>query len=109
MSRNHVAAQEAISEARAHLWAAVKLDQGRRAMEGDIEGANSRLETASEWLRRGEVPEARREISDALELLHREQSRLIAEVLDALATRSVSCRQSTGTSRAVRKYGLELG
>lgn len=42
MSDQYIAAQEAISEARAHLWAAVKIDAGRRAMEGDIESANSR-------------------------------------------------------------------
>jgi hypothetical protein len=84
MNSQHIAAQEAISEARAHLWAAVNIDPGRRAMEGDIESADTRLESASAWLRGGDVAEARDEIAEALELLRTEESRLIAEDLDAL-------------------------
>jgi hypothetical protein len=84
MNSHHIAAQEAISEARAHLWAAVKIDGGSRDMEGDIESADFRLQSASEWLRRGDVAEAQREVAEALELLRTEESRLIAEDLDAL-------------------------
>jgi hypothetical protein len=84
MTSQHIAAQEAISEARAHLWAAVKIDAGSRAMVGDIESADTRLESASAWLRRGDVAEARREVAEAVERLHTEQSRLIAEDQDAL-------------------------
>lgn len=77
MSDQYIAAQEAISEARAHLWAAVKIDAGRRAMEGDIESANSRLEDALDWLRRGDVVEARGEVAEALGFLRTDTSRLI--------------------------------
>jgi hypothetical protein len=76
--------QEAITEARAHLWAAVKIDAGRRALEGDIESAFGRLESASGWLRRDDIPNARREIAEALDLLRTPESRSIAGDTDAL-------------------------
>jgi hypothetical protein len=81
MSSHHIAA---ISEARAHLWAAVKINAGRCAMEGDIARADIRLRSASEWLRGGDVAEARDDIAEGLELLRSEQSRFIAEDPDAL-------------------------
>jgi hypothetical protein len=79
MHSHHIAAQAAISEARAHLWAAVKIGAGRRAMEGDIERADSRLQSAREWLRGGDDAEALDEIAAAIELLRTEESRFIAE------------------------------
>lgn len=41
---SHIAAQEEINEARACIWRAVKIDPGRRALEGDIESAYNLLE-----------------------------------------------------------------
>jgi hypothetical protein len=79
MPDDHVAAHEAISKAREHLVAAVTLDLGRLAMEGDIEDADSRLGAASDWLRDGDVAEARREVSEAIELLRTSQSDFIAK------------------------------
>jgi hypothetical protein len=79
-----IEAQEALSETRAHLLAAVKIDAGRRALEGDIESAYLALEIASDWLRRGDTLNARREVTDALELLRSPQSRLIAQDAGAL-------------------------
>jgi hypothetical protein len=79
-----VAAQETINEARACIVQAVKIDAGRRALEGDIESAYERLEEARDAIGRGDIAWARSAVAEALELLRSDESRLIAEDHDAL-------------------------
>jgi hypothetical protein len=79
-----LAAQEEINKARASIWRAVKIDQGRRALEGDIESAFHRLAEAGGWLKRDDIAQAQSTVAEAVELLSTEQSRLIAEDHDAL-------------------------
>jgi hypothetical protein len=85
MSSDHIAARETISEARAALLRAVKIDSGRRALEGDIEDAYNRLDEARAAVERpNDVAYARNAVSEALALLRTDESRLIAEDTDAL-------------------------
>jgi hypothetical protein len=79
------AACETINEARACLMHAVRMDAGRRAMEGDVESAYERLEEARDALERDDYPWARRAVDEALELLRTEESRRIVEDVSALA------------------------
>jgi len=51
---DQVSIQETINEARMCLLNAVKLDAGRRALEGVIESAFERLEEARDALTRGD-------------------------------------------------------
>jgi len=81
---NHIAAQETINEARACIWNAVKIDPGTRALEGDLESADSRLEEARDALELDDIASAQRAVAEALELLRTEESRLIAENIGAL-------------------------
>jgi hypothetical protein len=77
-------ARETINEARACLENAVKIDGGRRAMEGDVESAYDRLAEARDALDNHDVAWARRAVDEALELLRTEESRLIVEDIGAL-------------------------
>ncbi|HEY6693489.1 MAG TPA: hypothetical protein VI006_11610 [Solirubrobacteraceae bacterium] len=80
----HIATQELINEARACIWRAVKIDPGRRALEGDLESAYSRLEAARTALEINDIGYARRALTEALDLLRTDEARLIAQDSDAL-------------------------
>jgi hypothetical protein len=81
---DHIAAQETINEACACIWNAVKIDPGTRALEGDVESAYSRLDEAREALKLDDIASAQSAVSEALELLRTEESRLIVEDIGAL-------------------------
>ena len=81
---DHLAMQDEIRTARACLWNAVKIDRGRRAMEGAIEDADGRLEEALDALTRGDLVWTRNALAEALELLRTDEARLIAEDGSAL-------------------------
>ena len=81
---DHIPAQETINEACACIWNAVKIDPGTRALEGDVESAYSRLEDARDALKLDDIAFAQGAVSEALELLHSEESHLIVEDIGAL-------------------------
>jgi hypothetical protein len=81
---SHIAARETINEARAAINQAAKIDPGRRALEGDLESAYHILEEVTSALDLGDLAEASRRTAEALELLPTDESRRIAEDVDAL-------------------------
>jgi len=70
----HIATQELINEARACIWRAVKIDPGRRALEGDLESAYSRLEEARTALETNDTGYARNALTEALDLLRTDEA-----------------------------------
>jgi hypothetical protein len=76
--------QDTIVEARACLLHAVKIDAGRRAMEGDVEDADNRLDEALEAIQLGDLENARRAVDDARGLLQTRESAAIAVNRDSL-------------------------
>ena len=70
--------------ARADLSRAVKIDRGRRAMEGDIESAFLILEEARNALEQDNIEHARTTVTEVIGLLRTDESRLIVEDNDAL-------------------------
>jgi hypothetical protein len=81
---DQIAAQETINEACACIWNAVKINPGSRALEGDVETAYSRLEEARDALGLDDIGSAQSAVSEALELLRTDESRLIVEDIGAL-------------------------
>jgi hypothetical protein len=81
---DHAAAQATINEAGARILDAVRIDPGRRALEGDVERAYSRLQEARDALELDDTASAQSAIAEALELLRTAESRLIAEDVGAL-------------------------
>jgi hypothetical protein len=81
---DQLAVQEAINEARACLLNVVKIDAGRRALEGVIESAYDRLEEARDALKLGDVAPTLSALAEALDLLRTDEARLIAEDVGAL-------------------------
>jgi hypothetical protein len=62
---DHIAAHEAINEACACLWNAVKIDPGTRSLEGDVETAFSRLEEARDALKLDDIASAQSAVAEA--------------------------------------------
>jgi hypothetical protein len=78
-----VAAKATIAEARACILQAVKIDVGRRALEGDAESAYYRLEEAMRAVE-PDPTHARKMVSESVALLRTEECRFIAEDTAAL-------------------------
>ena len=90
---HHTAAQEAINEAGACIWNALKIDPGTRGvgwglfpagMKGDVEDAYNRLGEARDALNLNDIAGAQRAVAEALDLLRSEESRLLVEDTGAL-------------------------
>jgi hypothetical protein len=76
---DRIAVQAKINETRACLLQAVKIDAGRRALEGVIESAYYTLEEARDALQRGDVDGTRSALAEAGDLLRTDEARFIAQ------------------------------
>lgn len=84
MSDSPIAIKEKIAESRAAINQAVKIDAGRRALEGDIQSADMRLEDALEAIDDGRMDYASTAVSEAIAMLDSDEADLIAEDTNAL-------------------------